>query len=139
YSFGYSRRTFGVLGLANIIEVFLQTEVIGLGEWQAHENVYAIGEHSQCVGKSKTNFGLGPGSSRWIRNAPMRCHWLARPVRARFTRGIVADSENKIEFWPIRLRELSTAFRTNIANVVVELTQQIECVGMHLAFGLASR
>jgi hypothetical protein len=43
----------------------LQTEVIELGERQAHENVYAVGEHSERIGKSKSNFGLVSSCSQY--------------------------------------------------------------------------
>src|SRR5262249_12789264 len=86
-----------VLRRSNGIKLFLQTQFLELVERQAHKNIDAIGEHSQRIGKGEANFCFITGCSSGIRYAPMGGHWLARPDRAHFACGVVANGKNKIE------------------------------------------
>ena len=61
----------------------------------------------RCVSaKASRRSASLPSATRWIRQAPMRAHGLARPDRADLVGGVVADREHEIELRRIGRRKL---------------------------------
>jgi hypothetical protein len=100
--------------------VFLQTQVIELGEWQVTKMFMRLMSIRSVSAKAKRTSASVPVAATG--SGTPQCAVIGWPGQyGRFPRGIVADSENKIELWRVRLRELQPAFRTSIAYVVVKL------------------
>src|SRR6516165_6497060 len=139
-SFGGSRRRFTcVLSLADGIQPLLQCEFVDGTDRKANKNRDTIVEHAECLRKGKADFGLVASSCSRIGNAPMRRHRLTRPHWAYLLCRVVADRENKIKLRGLRARELRPTLRATSADVVIQLAQEIDGIGMDMALRMASR
>ena len=100
----------GIPRHADRVELFLQRQLIERAQRQAHEDVYAVGQHPHGVGEGEADFSFGTLGGCRIGDAPMRRHRLARPLRAGFARCVVADREYKIELRRMWLENSSQLF-----------------------------
>ena len=83
---------------ADVVDGFLDGQFIEAGERETEEKADAAVEKQERFAK-RTLDAFGWSFNRGgIGNAPMRGHGLAGPDGADFTRGIIANGENKIEF-----------------------------------------
>ena len=117
-------------------QVLLQRQLVDRVHRQADEDRDAVVEHAVGIGEGEMLLGLGAFHGGRVRHAPMRRHRLARPDRAGFVRRVVADREDEIHLGRARSREFVPALRAGEGGIVVEALQKLECIGMHLAFGM---
>src|SRR5438270_9011486 len=124
--------------LADLGELLLQAQPVERIHRQVDEDADAIVEHAIGIGKGQMALGVVAGGLGGIGHAPMRRHRLARPDRTDFVGGIIADGEYEIELGGAVHGKFIPALRAQIGGPVVELPEEIDRVGMHLAFGMAA-
>ena len=90
---------------ADVVDGFLNGQFTEAGERETEEKADAAVEKQERFAK-RTLDAFGWAFYRGgIGNAPMRGHGLAGPDGADFTRGVIADGEDKIEFGRAGLRK----------------------------------
>ena len=140
--FAHSAAVAGVspacLGLADGLQLLLQSELVERADRQADENRDAVVEHPERVGEGEPDFSLVAGGGCGIGNAPMRGHRLARPHRAGLGRRVVANREHEIELRRVRPGELAPVLGAKAADVEIELAQEIDRIGVNSALRLAA-
>src|SRR5262249_35159090 len=74
----------------------------------------------------------------WVGQAPMRGHWLSRPVRAHLPRRVVADRKHEIERWRTRGRELIPALAAQSSCGKIHVLEQFSGYWMHRALRMTA-
>ena len=114
----------------------LQRELVDRVHRQAGEDRDAIVQHAIGLGEGEMLLRLGAFDRGRVGHAPMRRHRLARPDRAGFAGGVVADREDEVHLGRAGRGELVPVLRAGEGRVVVEALQQLERIGMDLALGM---
>ncbi len=115
----------------------LQAELVEAANRQRCKHRDALTQHAVCVLERERDLGRVALRFRRIGDAPMRGHRLARPHRAGFTRGVVADGEHEIERRRAGLCELAPRLGAEVRRVVTEAVKQRDSVRVDVALRLA--
>lgn len=97
---------------------------VRLSQRQIDKNGQGIVDTSIYLDEERLCFGFRALEFRRIGKTPMRSNRLAWPHRAGFTRGLIADSNDKIHGWGILAAELIPALGSQIRYGVLKPSQQ---------------
>ena len=124
---------------AHLLELRLRREVVELLERQAGQQLDVTPQHRGRLQESGLPFLLRPLDGRRVFDAPMRSRGLSGPDRADLAGGVVADGQDEVHRWRIRLRELLPALAAQALGRHARRFQGLDRVGVHLARGMAAR
>src|SRR5271165_2207533 len=82
--------------MSNTVDSFLNRQLVEAGEWQREEQADPAVKGHECLAIGTFDFVRSSFDRGGIGNAPVRRHRLARPDRAYFLRGVVADGEDEV-------------------------------------------
>ncbi len=97
---------------------------VRLFQRQIDKNGQGIVDTSIYLGEERLCFGLRALEFRRIGKTPMRRNRRAWPHRAGFTRGLIADGNDKIHGWGILAAELIPALGSQIRYGMLKPSQQ---------------
>lgn len=106
---------------------------VQLFQRQIDKNGQGIVDTSIYLGEERLCFGFRALEFRRIGKVPMRSNRLAWPHRAGFTRGLIADANDKIHGWGILAAELIPALGSQIRYGMLKPSQQRQCMRVDAA------
>src|SRR3984893_15314844 len=123
---------------AEVVDVAFERWALELLDRQRHKKLDAVFERDIRLAESFPLLSDRALHGSRVRHAPMNRDRLARPDRADFTGGLVADRKDKIHDRRAGSGELVPAFAAQAAGRQMNLFEQVESYGMNRAFRKAA-
>src|ERR1700730_15836202 len=123
---------------ADLVDVAFDRQAVKLLDRQRHKKLDAIFERDIRLAESFPLLSVRVLHGSRVRHAPMGGDRIARPDRADFTGGLVADRKDKIHDRRAGPGELVPAFAAQAACRQMKLFEQVESYGMNRAFRKAA-
>ena len=120
---------------ADVIDVAFDRNAVELFDRQRDEKLDPVFEHDIGLAECAALLGFRAWLSGRIRHAPMGSDWIARPERADFAGGLVADCKDEIHDWRVGPREFIPGFAAQTAYRQMKPFEQVEGEGCTTPFG----